>query len=243
MKIGNGSLLEFILALFFLSVGLNSSTNIYVSVFVVAISLIVIIHSIYLLIKKIKSKNNNDKTSNQEKNNNTLKPKMVYCVILIVSLILNFILISSIALVFNKEKTNNNDLERDIKNLKQELEMHKDFEEDNGIMIQEKHNKDGSIQNIVKKNCVYQPVGGISKIRIAGNSADETVGGTFSRMNSDKSYLMKSNNPGEIYDVIMKFSGNSNIYECDEDWYLIETSSGGYGYVWGGYKSMYVQEQ
>lgn len=93
------------------------------------------------------------------------------------------------------------------------------------------------------EECVYWPVGGVSKIKISGKGSDGTPGGTFSRMDSNSSYLMKENNIGEIFDVIMKFEGDSSIYECNEAWYLIKTSYGKYGFVWGGYKSMYVDEQ
>lgn len=151
-----------------------------------------------------------------------LKPKKTLLIFLLLSLILNIVLIIAITFLYNennKSTKNNMKLEKSVSNLKKEI----------------KDNNNNS-------NCIYWPVGGVSKVMISAQSS-AGVGDVFSRMDSNLQYRITDNNIGDIYNVIMKYQGDESIYECNEAWYLIRLSNGKYGYIWGGYKAMYVREQ
>lgn len=60
MKISNGTILEFILAVFFLSVGINMDRSI-MSIITIVISISVMIHCLYSWIKNRKGKNKDNK--------------------------------------------------------------------------------------------------------------------------------------------------------------------------------------
>lgn len=117
MKISNGSFLEMILALFFLSVGFNIKDS-FTSFIVITISIIVIIHILYIFFK-------HNKKNFKNCMNNCLEKKAIINgfikIFLIISLILIILLVVSIFLknTNNNQKKQKKEKENDTKLTKQ----------------------------------------------------------------------------------------------------------------------------
>lgn len=88
-------------------------------------------------------------------------------------------------------------------------------------------------------DCVYVIDNNAKKIRISAES-DAGVGDIFSKNIAKLEYRIKDNKIGDVFNIVEVYHGDESRYECAEDWYVINLSDGSKGYIWGGYKSMYV---
>lgn len=122
----------------------------------------------------------------------------------------------------------------------------------NKLYEKKKHNKPidfteinnyvGEWEIVTDEACTFHIVNdGVKQIRIAAESS-AGVGDIFSKTTSNIAYKIYDNQIGDILNVNYKLVGDESIYECNETWYSVTLSDGTEGFVWGGYKSMYVNE-
>lgn len=95
--------------------------------------------------------------------------------------------------------------------------------------------------NTLVEDCVFAITEHVEYIEIKANSS-AGVGDVFSKTVPNKKYIIFDNDIGDIWDVNYKLNGDESRYECNEDWYSVTLSDGTEGFVWGGYKGMYVKE-
>lgn len=93
----------------------------------------------------------------------------------------------------------------------------------------------------IPEDCVFAITEGVEYIEIKANSS-AGVGDIYSKTVAKTKYLIYDNNIGDIIYVNYKLNGDESRYECNEDWYSVTLSDGSEGFVWGGYKGMYVEE-
>ena len=213
MKISNGSILEMILAIFFLSVGFNIEDS-FTSFIVILVSIIVIIHILYIFFNNHKNKFSNCKNNNlaeESSNNGFIKFFSIISLILIILLVG----VSSI-----QDNTNN----------KKKSEKEKEKEDDIELTTQ------------VQEPCSYYPIDGNYNIIISAESSSG-VGDVFSKMDSNLEYRIHDNNYGDTYISERKYQGDQTRYECDEIWYEIYLQNGKHGFIWAGRDGMYAKEQ
>lgn len=135
MKISNGTILEFLFAIFFLSVGINMGIS-FMGIIVIVISILVVIHCLYLWVNRILKKEKTSNTNNDIKIT-VSKPKKLYLIIMIISVLLNIILCATTLLYINKNNglktksskiiNENKKLKKENKNLNKSEEENRDF--------------------------------------------------------------------------------------------------------------------
>ncbi len=212
MKISNGTILEMVLAIFFLLVGFNIKDS-FTSFIVILMSIIVIIHTLYIFFSKDKNNFPNCNDNNFEKKSNSNGFIKIFLIIVFILIIL-LVGVSSL---------------RDNTNDKRKSEKEK--EDDSEELI---------TQN--QEPCSYYPIDGNYNIIISAESS-AGVGDVFSKMDSNLEYRIHDNNYGDTYVSGRKYQGDQTRYECDEIWYEVYLQNGKHGFVWAGSDGMYAKEQ
>ena len=150
--------------------------------------------------------------------NKTSYISIVLFVILIILLLLEIIGCYSIAQYSNNENVDNNNVENNNYDL------------------------DDFISNDHEDECIFVVTEDVSKVIITANNSSG-AGDVFSTTNSNLKYRIIDFKIGDTYEVVKKYNGDESRNECNENWYVIKLKNGEKGYIWGGYKGMYVDEK
>lgn len=92
---------------------------------------------------------------------------------------------------------------------------------------------------VIPEDCTFTKAYDVKRIQVIVDN-DYGPGDIYSKPIAKSQYKIEINKSGDIFNVNYKYNGDISRYECDEDWYSITLSDGSEGFIYGGYKSMYI---